>query len=131
MNEATRRTNTETAAYRASMGRFQDVVNGLVGIIGKKLTLYIAGKRDTRTLESWLKGGTTDQTQVDARLRLAYRIAKTIVDAGDAPITVQAWFINLNPELHDRVPAKLLREGQPEKEGAEVLDAARAYVTGG
>jgi len=49
----------------------------------------------------------------------------------DAPSVVQSWFWGLNPELDDRTPAKLLREGELEEVGPEVLGAARAFVAGG
>jgi hypothetical protein len=48
----------------------------------------------------------------------------------DSPAVVQAWLIGLNPELNDRVPISLLRDGD-EVDGKEVLRAARAFVAGG
>jgi hypothetical protein len=44
---------------------------------------------------------------------------------------VQAWFTGLNPELNDRVPIRLLREGDLDKIGPQLLGAARAFVAGG
>jgi len=44
---------------------------------------------------------------------------------------VQAWLTGLNPELDDRVPLRLLREGDLEKVGPELLGAVRAFVAGG
>jgi hypothetical protein len=64
---------------------------------------------------------------VDERLRLAYRLAKMISDH-EGPRVVQAWFTGLNPELGDRVPARLLREEDVEIIGPEILGAARAFL---
>jgi hypothetical protein len=49
----------------------------------------------------------------------------------DSPSVVQAWFQGLNPQLEDRSPARLLREGDLDEVGPEVLSAARAFTTGG
>ena len=44
---------------------------------------------------------------------------------------VQAWMTGVNPELGDRVPLRLIREGDLDIVGAEVLRAARAFLAGG
>ncbi len=133
MSVKTYRRNTEVGAYRASISLdFEEIVAALVSLIGKKLTLYIASRRDPRTLESWIGGTPPDRSDIEARLRLAFRIAKLLQDAGESARTIQAWLIGLNPELQDRVPSMLLREGAvDEKDGVDVLNAARAYVMGG
>jgi hypothetical protein len=47
----------EALAYRASLSRpFAEIVRGLVAIVGKKVTLYLAGIRVGRTLDAWLSG---------------------------------------------------------------------------
>jgi hypothetical protein len=43
----------------------------------------------------------------------------------------QAWFQGLNPQLGDRSPARLLREGDLAEVGPEIVAAARAFVIGG
>jgi hypothetical protein len=109
------------------------IVGGLVDILGKKITAYLAGVKDTRTIDAWMEPGRDedDSRRVDFdRLRLALRIAK-ILTAGDSNRTVQAWFGGLNPELGDRNPARLLRDGDLATEGEAVLSAARAFVSRG
>ena len=64
------------------------------------------------------------------RLRFAYRVVKTL-EKHDHAAVVQAWLTGLNPELNDRVPIRLLREGDLEKVGPEILGAVRAFVAGG
>jgi hypothetical protein len=39
----------------------------------------------------------------------------------------QAWFQGLNPALADRSPARLLREGNLDEVGPQVLAAARQF----
>lgn len=49
----------------------------------------------------------------------------------DSPAVVQAWLLGLNPELGDRVPIRLLREGKLDQVGSPIVGAARAFVAGG
>ena len=99
-------------------------------ILGKKLTAYIAGVKDTRVVERWMQGGIEPYRAADPRIRLAYQIAKTLREHDSARV-VQAWFTGLNPELQDRTPIRLLREGNVEEVGPELLNAMRAFLAGG
>jgi hypothetical protein len=58
------------------------------------------------------------------------RLAKFIADH-DSPGVAQAWFQGLNPQLDDRSPARLIREGDLAEVGPQVVAAARAFVVGG
>lgn len=51
--------------------------------------------------------------------------------AADRPEVARAWFQGLNPQLDDRSPARLLREGDLDETGPAVLGAARAFLAGG
>jgi hypothetical protein len=117
-------------AYReATTLEFSKLVKELTAILGKKLTAYIASVKDTRAVERWM-AGSEPYKGVDERLRFAYRLAKMISDH-EGQRVVQAWFTGLNPELRDRVPARLLREEELETVGPEILGAARAFSAGG
>jgi hypothetical protein len=117
-------------AYReATTLEFSKLVTELTGILGKKLTAYIASVKDTRAIERWM-AGSEPYKGVEERLRVAYRLAKMISDR-EGPRVVQAWFTGLNPELNDRVPVRLLREENVEAVGPEILGAARAFLAGG
>ena len=119
------------AAHRRSVkGAFSEIVEELAGILGKKLTAYIGGVKDTRVVDRWARAGVAPYREADGRIRLAYQIAKTLSEY-DSPRVVQAWFTGLNPELQDRTPVRLLREEDPEKVGPELLNAMRAYLAGG
>ncbi len=107
---------------------FSRLVKELTSVIGRKLTAYIASVKDARAVDRWIAGA-EPYKGVEERLRLAYRIAKTISDH-ESPRVVQAWLTGLNPELGDRVPIRLLREGDIEVVGPEVLAAVRAFLAG-
>ena len=55
---------------------------------------------------------------------------RTLLDH-DSPQVIQAWLMGVNPELGDRVPLRLLREGDLAVVAPEVLAAARAFIAGG
>jgi len=119
------------AAHRRSVqASFAEIVTELAEILGKKLTAYIGGVKDTRVIERWSQGGTEPYRDADRRIRFAYQIAKTL-SKHDSPRVVQAWFIGLNPELQDRTPIRLLKEADIEKVGPELLNAMRAFLAGG
>ena len=120
----------DLAAHRlATTAPFPKVVRELTGLIGRKLTAYIAGVKDVRALDRWVAGA-EPYNNAEERLRFAFRVAMTLQDH-DHPSIVQAWLIGLNPELNDRVPIRLLREGDLEKVGPELLGAVRAFLAGG
>jgi len=106
------------------------LVAELAAILGKKLTALIAGVKDTRTVEAWMAGREGGRKFDADRIRLTLRIARMLRARDDARV-VQAWFMGLNPQLGDRSPARLLREGDLASDGAEVMGAARAFLVGG
>jgi len=108
---------------------FSELVARLSSLIGRKLTAYAAGVADTRALDRWT-GGVQPYGDAEQRLRLTFQVARTLADY-DSPSTVQAWLMGVNPELGDRVPLALLREGEIQKVGPEVMAAVRAFIAGG
>jgi hypothetical protein len=119
----------ELAAHRsATSATFAEIVGELSQILGKKLTAYVAGVKDTRAIDRWLAGADS-YNRAEERLRRAYVVALTL-RGGDHPRVVQAWFTGLNPELDDRSPIRLLAEGT-EDDARVVLAAARAFRVGG
>jgi hypothetical protein len=108
---------------------FPRLVSGLVESIGKKLTAYVANVKDTRAVDRWMEGS-EPYRDVEPRLRFAYQVVRTLAEH-DSPRVVQAWLTGVNPELEDRVPIRLLREGDLDKVAPEILGAARAFIAGG
>ena len=107
-----------------------EVVQRLVDLLGGRLVAYVAGVTETRAVRQWATGEREMRPETDRRLRESLTVALTIARVDKAPV-VQAWFQGLNPQLDDRSPARLLREGDIESVGPEVRQAARAFATGG
>jgi hypothetical protein len=106
-----------------------DLAREMVALIGRKLSAYIAGVKDVRSVDRWIGGG---QFYGDAeeRLRFGYQVVRMLSDF-DKPSVVQAWLMGINPELGDRAPIKLIREYPIAEIAPQVLGAARAFVAGG
>lgn len=109
---------------------FPVVAKELAELLGPKLVAYLAGVTETRAVRQWAAGGREARDPIPARLRLALQVALLIAQHDDARVA-QAWFQGLNPQLDDRSPARLLREGELDEVGPLVLSAARAFVSGG
>ena len=52
----------------------------------------------------------------------------TPIGLSEGEAIVPTWFQGMNPQLGDRSPARVLREGRFDEEGARVLAAANAFV---
>lgn len=109
---------------------FPDVVEQLRSVLGARLVAYLGSVRETRAVNQWAEGSREPSAEVQQRLRVALQIALTIAASESAQIA-QAWFQGLNPQLDDRSPARLLREGDVDEVGPKVITAARAFLVGG
>jgi len=117
-------------AHRESLTlKFADLVSRLADSVGRKLVAYVGGVKDVRAVERWIAGG-QPYGDVESRLRLTFQVVRTLLEH-DSPQVVQAWLMGVNPELGDRVPLRLLREGDLTVVAPEVLAAARAFIAGG
>ena len=108
---------------------FPELVSRLTALIGRKLTAYVAGVKDVRTVDGWKKGN-SPYGEAEDRLRLTFQVVRTLGEH-DSQRIVQAWLTGVNPELGDRIPLRLLREGDLNIVGPEVMAAVRAFVAGG
>lgn len=103
------------------------LITELRDLLGAKLVAYLGGVKETRAVRQWAEGIREVSGAEDLRrLRLAYQAAKLIAGR-DTPAVVQAWFQGLNPSLADRSPARLLRDGDLDEVGPQVLAAARQF----
>jgi len=110
---------------------FHVVARELTDLLGARLVAYIAKVAETRAVHEWgAQGRGPKDASVAPRLRLALQVASLIAQR-DSPEVAQAWFQGLNPQLSDRSPARLLREGKLAEVGPEIVAAARAFVIGG
>lgn len=120
----------DLAAHRESLRLpASAIVTQLVAILGRKLTAYIGNVKDVRAVDRWMAGGEL-YGDAEQRLRFAFQVARTLGEQ-DSPAVVQAWMTGVNPELGDRVPLRLMREGDLHTVAPEVLRAARAFLAGG
>lgn len=118
------------AHARAVRLAFPEVVDGLRAILGLKLCAYLGSVKETRAVNEWAEGVREPGDAVQRRLRLAFQVAEAIAGV-DGPEVARAWFQGLNPQLDDRSPARLLREGELDEVGPEVIAAERAFLVGG
>jgi hypothetical protein len=118
------------AHNRAVRSSFPEVAAALRGILGLKLCAYLGSVKETRAVNEWAEGGREPSEAVQRRLRLAFQLAGAIADVDGAEVA-RAWFQGLNPQLGDRSPARLLREGDLDEVGPEVIGAERAFLVGG
>ena len=107
------------------------LVTELRDLLGAKLVAYLGGVKETRAVRQWADGTRQVAGGQDLRrLRLAYQAA-TLLAERDHPTVIQSWFQGLNPALADRSPARLLREGDIDDVGPQVLAAARQFAAVG
>ncbi|HEY3060468.1 MAG TPA: hypothetical protein VGL99_16030 [Chloroflexota bacterium] len=118
------------AHERAIRATFPAAVTLLRDILGAKLCAYIGSVKETRAVNEWADGTREPSNGVQQRLRFALRVALTITET-DGPDVTRAWFQGLNPQLDDRSPARLLREGDLAEVGPAVIAAERAFLVGG
>ena len=119
----------DLAAQREALSlAWPAIVKRLTETVGRKLTAYIAGKEDTDVLDQWISG-TKPSGDVEERLRFTYQVVRTL-SQHDSPRIVQAWLTGVNPELGDRVPLRVLRDGDLATIAPEILAAARAFIAG-
>src|SRR5581483_8124575 len=78
----------DLAAHRRAMrAPFAKIVAELAEILGKKLTAYVGGVKDTRVIERWIQGDVEEPYRdADRRTRLAYQIAKTLSEHDSAGV---------------------------------------------
>ncbi|MGH3563064.1 MAG: hypothetical protein ACRDTN_15065 [Mycobacterium sp.] len=122
----------DLSAYNESvMMSTPELVTALRDLLGAKLVAYIARVKETRAVRMWADGvrGIGAPQDVE-RLRIAYRAAR-LVNERDGRSVTQAWFQGLNPFLDDCSPARALREGDVESDGARVIAAARQFAAVG
>ncbi len=116
-----------TLAVRST---FPEVVTALRELLGPRLVAYLGAVRETRAVHQWADGARAPSDAVQQRLRVALQVASMVAEV-EGPRIAQAWLQGLNPQLDDRSPARLLREGELQEVGPAVVGAARAFLVGG
>lgn len=131
MSSAATAARPDLEAYEhAARIEFPVLVKELSELLGPKLVAYIAGVREVRAVRQWSTGEREARGPIPKRLRLAFQVAWLIARRDNASVA-RSWFQGLNPQLDDRSAARLLREGELDEVGPQILSAARAFVSGG
>ena len=118
------------AHVRATRSTLPEVVREVRDILGARLCAYLGSVKETRAVHQWADGSRRPNADVERRLRTALQAAAPIA-AADSAAVAQAWFQGLNPQLDDRSPLRLLRDGDLDEVGPDVIAAARAFLSGG
>ena len=119
--------NASTDALRTAVESSPcDVAAFLQDALGQKLTAYIAGVSDPKTVGRWASRDRAPREESEQRLRHAFQIFR-LLNGDESDHTVRAWFTGLNPHLGDESPATALREDR----ARDVLMAAKAFLSDG
>lgn len=112
---------------QATVAPVSEVASLLQDVLSRRLTAFIAGVTDGKTVTRWATGEVTTirDYEMEQRLRTSYEITSLLL-AVDSAQTVKAWFIGLNPQLDDTSPAEAIRDGKLR----ESLAAARSFALG-
>ncbi len=92
--------------------------------LGQKITAYLAGLDNAKTVGMWISGAVVPRDLPKARLRYAYQAARLLVEAYDDE-TAKAWFFGSNTLLDDEAPSYVLRHGTTPDDLRLVIPAAR------
>jgi hypothetical protein len=90
--------------------RVDHVTEWLELTLGPRLTAYAVGVSPGQICR-YAHGDDEPAADVERRLRNLYR-ATWFMAATDGPGTAHDWLVEPNPELENRAPAELLREGK-------------------
>jgi hypothetical protein len=101
----------------------------LQGHLGQKLTAYLAGLKDTKSVGQWALGKSEPPAITRERLRAAFH-ATSLFLLVYSDQAAQGWFFGANSSLDDRAPAAVLRTAETPDEMALVAPLARAFVRG-
>jgi len=121
-----RRSTAPHEAHRQTVeADIHSVAATLRGLLGNKLTAYLAGSDDDKQPARWANG-TKPNEDAEKRLRAAYQVIN-MIQHDDSSYVARAWMIGMNPQLEHEAPADVLREGRLR----DVILAAQAFVSGG
>lgn len=120
----------EDGAYRASVrDDTAAIARWLLDHLGQRITTAGLGLRDASVTRRYARGEVHPPQEREARLRLLYRVARTIAEAYDAA-TARAFLTGSNPQLSDRSPLLVIADDPTDRAGPEVIGAARALLHG-
>ena len=115
----------ETRAYKESAFLSVPKIAGYVlDVVGQKIAAVALGLSDVRPIRAWQAGNEIREDN-EARLRLLYRVAKTVASIYDES-TARAFLRSSSPYLADSSPVLAIAEGKE----SEVIEAMRTFLDG-
>lgn len=111
----------------AATTKLPKVASYLQDTLGQKLTAYVAGLTDPKSVGAWIRGVNDPRETTVMRLRCAYQAVRMLVEAYDAD-TAKAWLLGTNTRLNDEAPAYLLRNAQAVDDLRQLVPTARAFA---
>jgi hypothetical protein len=97
--------------------------------LGQKLTAFLSGVGDPKTVGRWASGKTQPPFTKEVRLRTAYDAARLITDrVGDE--TARAWFLGTSTYLDHASPAMVLHDAETPEECRHIVPAAVSFLEG-
>lgn len=106
---------------------FPELVVQLRALVGVRLVAYVGNVTSTRSVSDWATGQSSPVADDEARLRLAYRVARLLSECAD-PVTIQSWLMGENPTLGDEAPARYIQTHDPVDAEREVMAAVSVFV---
>jgi uncharacterized protein (DUF2384 family) len=114
-----------TTYKAATLHPTPEVAGDLQRLLGQKLVAYAVGVRSPKLVGRWAAGDHDPRPDSEKRLREMYRVWLTLKEGDyDSPSTLRAFLMGSNPNLQDRAPIDVIRDGQ----GVEAVHAAEAFV---
>jgi hypothetical protein len=102
-----------------------DLVRELNEKVGATVVQTMAGVKDRTSPYKWARpDGPEPRSDVEARLRLGYRVWRTLERAEGKHIAL-AWLLGANPRLDEELPVLYIQQ----QLSREVLGAAEAFVS--
>jgi hypothetical protein len=114
------------SAYgRIDSMRRRELVQALRSALGNRLTAYILGASDTKTVREWAQGARDlDRERAERAAIALYTVA--ILSRSENASIIQSWFQGMNPALGDCAPARYLAENKNRDSYLRVLQIAYA-----
>lgn len=103
----------------------RDIVGTVVPLLGRRYTALLGGVAATGEIADWVAGESAPTGEHMARLRLAYRIAKTLGAHLDGA-SARRWFLTKNDILNGETPIAQLALQSTSNIETAVLNAASA-----
>jgi hypothetical protein len=113
-------------AYKESIERSpQRQADDLQKMLGQRLVAYATNVKSPKLVGRWAAGENEPREESRKRLQALMRTVLVLEkDGGFGPDTIRAFVASDNPDLEDRTPLDVIREGH----GADAVRAAEAFL---